>query len=249
MNWIDFSKDGNPQAKKAAVSLEQNQTIAVDDSRLDLIDQIAMGVAHEIRNPLTVIKGYLQFMDNKSPFFRPGSLGIIFQELGRIEAFLNDFISLARSKAIQKTPQNLNHILAQFYPALQSYAAWFGMTAELLLGDNLPTVNVNAEEMKQLVMHLVQNAIEAMSPQGRLSIGTVQEYGRVVLYVRDEGSGIPQGQLEKIFDPFYTTKTNSRGLGLAIGRSIVNRHQGRIEIDSQVGRGTMIKILLPAVRQ
>lgn len=249
MILMDFSKKNNSQVRKEAIRLERNQTQTIDDSRQDLIDQIAIGVAHEIRNPLTVIKGYLQLMDNKAPFFRSESRGIIFQELSRIEEFLSVFISLARSKAIKKTPQDLNCILAQLYPAIQAYAAWFDMVTELLLSDKLSILDVDAEEIKELVIHLVRNAIEAMLPHGRLSIGTMQEYDKVVLYVRDEGSGIPQGLLERIFDPFYTTKTNSTGLGLAIGRSIVDRHQGRIEIDTQVGVGTTVRILLPVAPQ
>jgi two-component system, sporulation sensor kinase E len=253
MILIDFSKQRDSQVRKETINLERSQsqvhvqTQTADYSRLDLIDQIAIGVAHEIRNPLTVIKGYLQLMDNKPPFFRPESRGIIFQELSRIEVFLSGFISLARSKAIKKVPQDLNYILEQLYPAIQAYAGWLDMGTELLLRDNLPILAVDAEEIKELVIHLVRNAIEAMLPQGRLTIGTIQESGSVVLYVSDEGSGIPQGQLEKIFDPFYTTKSNRTGLGLAIGRSIVDRHQGRIEIDSQVGVGTTVRILFPVV--
>jgi signal transduction histidine kinase len=248
MRLIEFSKKCDSKVRKGAGSSERNRIKIVDDSRLDLIDQIAIGVAHEIRNPLTVIKGYLQLMDNKSPLFRPGSLGIIFQELSQIEVFLSDFMSLVRSKAIKKTPQNLNPILMRIYPAIQAYAALFDMVSELLLSDNLPLIAVNAEEIKQLVIYLVRNAIEAMPPYGRLSIGTLQEQDRVVLYVKDEGSGIPLEQQEKIFDPFYTTKANSTGLGLAIGRSIVVRHLGGIEIDSQVGVGTTVKILLPVAQ-
>lgn len=214
-------------------------------SRQELIDRIAIGVAHEIRNPLTVIKGYLQLQERKSTYCRGESLDIIYQEVNRIEALAANIIALAKSKAIKKTPVNLNGLLEKIYPVIQQAAGQKGIVTELLLSDDLPMLELNAEEIEQLVINLASNGIEAMQANGRLTIGAVRKSSRVVLYIKDEGSGIPADRLEQIFDPFYTTKECNTGLGLAVSRSIVERHHGKIRIVSTLGGGTIFKILFP----
>ncbi|SMC51025.1 two-component system sensor histidine kinase NtrB [Sporomusa malonica] len=218
-------------------------------SRRELIDRIAMGVAHEIRNPLTVIKGYLQLQERKSAYCTGESLGIIYQELHRIEALATNIIALAQNKAIKKSPVNLNGLLKKIYPVIQSAALKNGIVTELLLGDNLPMLDLNAEEIEQLVVNLACNGIEAMQANGRLTIGAVRKSSRVILYIQDEGSGIPPEQLEQIFDPFYTTKECNTGLGLAVSRSIVERHHGKIKIVSTLGAGSVFKILFPILER
>ncbi|WP_371363496.1 Sporulation kinase E [Sporomusa rhizae] len=213
--------------------------------RRNIIGCMAVGVAHEIRNPLTVIKGYLQLQEKKSACCTSETLGIVFQELRRIETLITNIISLAQNKAISKAPENLNRLLERVYPDVQSAADDSDILTELQLDENLPMLELNAEEIEQLVLHLARNGIEAMQANGRLTIGTIYKASWVVLYVQDEGSGIAPEQLEKIFDPFYTTKETNTGLGLAVSLSIVERHQGKIEIASNVGMGSVVQILLP----
>ncbi|HWR42360.1 two-component system sensor histidine kinase NtrB [Sporomusa sp.] len=224
-----------------------NDIEAARISRRDLIGRIAIGVAHEIRNPLTVIKGYLQLQGKKSAYCTGESLDIILQELHKIEELVTDIISLAHNKVSKKTPENLNRILEKVYPDVRRAAARNGIVAELRLSDNLPLLNLNAEEIEQLIMNLAYNGIEAMRTSGRLTLGAVRESNGVILYVQDEGRGIPPEQIEQIFDPFYTTKANNTGLGLAVSLSIVERHQGEIEIISTIGAGSVFKILFPVV--
>ena len=202
-------------------------------------------MAHEIRNPLTVIKGYLQLRQKKSAYCAGESLGIVFQELQRIEVLISNIISLAQNKAIKKKPENINHILEGMYPTIQRAVADNGIMSELLLEDNLPMLNVNAAEIEQMVLNLVWNSIEAMPMGGTLRIGTCRQSGSVRLYVQDEGSGIPAEHQEQIFDPFYTTKSEHTGLGLAICLSIVERHQGEIEVRSSLGAGSRFTVLFP----
>ncbi|WP_425058744.1 Sporulation kinase E [Sporomusa carbonis] len=225
----------------------ENDSEAARMSRLDLISRIAIGVAHEIRNPLTVIKGYLQLVEKNPAYCTEELLSVVFQELYRIEDLITNFMLMARNKAIMKIPQNLNHILEKLYPQIRDYAVKHGIITELLLGDNVPLLDLNSEEMEQLVMNLVRNGIEAMRANSKLTVGTIGGPDSIILYVQDEGSGIPSEQIENIFDPFYTTKASNSGLGLAISLSIVERHQGKIEILSNVGVGTMIKVTFPVL--
>ncbi len=218
-------------------------------SRRELIGRMAIGVAHEIRNPLTVIKGYLQLQEKKSTYCNGDSLRIIYQEIHQIETVITSMLSLAQNKAINRMPENLNHILAHLYPAVQQAAARNGIITELLLPEHLPRLALDAAEIGELVLHLAYNGIEAMQPEGRLTIGAEQTAGTVTLYVQDEGSGIPPEQRERIFEPFYTTKSGNTGLGLAISLSIVERHQGKIEIVSGVGAGSVFKVMFPVLEQ
>lgn len=218
-------------------------------SRRELIGRMAIGIAHEIRNPLTVIKGYLQLQEKKSAYCTGDSLHIIYQELHRIETVITSIISLAQNKAIKRAPENLNRILENIYPVVKRAAARNGIVTELLLAEHLPMLDLNAAEIEELVLHLAYNGIEAMQPKGRLTIGAVQKSGKVILYVKDEGNGILPEQREQIFEPFYTTKSGNTGLGLAVSLSIIERHQGKIEIVSGMGVGSVFKVIFPVLQQ
>ncbi|EGO64344.1 two-component system sensor histidine kinase NtrB [Acetonema longum] len=246
--FVKLAENLKPPPKRIGTHYGKTRIAAGRVCRQELIGQIAIGVAHEIRNPLTVIKGYLQFLEHKPASRLPETLDIILQEVDRIEALLADFISVARNKAIVKKPENLNRILEEYYPVMAAYAASYSIAVELSLGERIPVLDLSQPEIQQLVMHLVRNGVEAMPAAGRLAVGTVREAGVVVLYIRDEGIGIPAEQLERIFDPFYTTKAGSTGLGLAIVLGIAERHQGKIEILSQVNVGTTLRILFPISR-
>ncbi|WP_152524005.1 two-component system sensor histidine kinase NtrB [Sporomusa ovata] len=206
-------------------------------------------MAHEIRNPLTVIKGYLQLQEKKSACCMGESLGIIFQELHQIEVLVTSIISLANNNAVNKKPENLNQIIEGIYPAVQRVAVKRGIMTELRLADNLPMLDLNAEEIEQMVLNLAQNGIEAMQASGTLCIGTVRKSSKVILYVRDEGHGIPPEQRTEIFAPFFSTKASNAGLGLAISLIIAERHQGKIEVASTVGVGSVFKVLFPIGKQ
>lgn len=217
-------------------------------ARREVIGRMAVGIAHEIRNPLTVVKGYLQLQEKRAVCCPDETLAIIRQELGRIEELVTVIISLAPNKTSIKSPQNLNDLVKKAYPAIQQAAAQNGMTAELALGEQLPLVNLDAAEIEQLLMHLAGNGLEAMGTSGRLTLGTVLDKQGVRLYVQDEGQGIPPEQVRRIFDPFFTTKKTHTGLGLAVSLSIVERHQGRIDVKPAPGTGSIFTILFPVVK-
>ncbi|MDF2570952.1 MAG: kinA [Sporomusa sp.] len=230
--------------------LEQtvNHTESLKSSRRALIGRMAIGVAHEIRNPLTVIKGYLQMQEKKSAYCTGESLTIILQELHQIEVLVTNIISLAQNKAIQKKPEDLNQIVERIYPAIHHAAVKQGIMTELRLADNLPLLDLHAEEIEQMILNLALNGIEAMQASGSIRIGTIRKSGSVILYVQDEGAGIPPEQREEIFDPFYSTKASNTGLGLAISLNIIERHQGAIEVNSTLGVGSVFKVLFPIGR-
>lgn len=217
-------------------------------ARRNLLDRIAIGVAHEIRNPLTVVKGYLQLQAKKSGDGNE-SLEIVFQELLRIENLVSNIVALAHSKVSKKNPEDLSGILKKVYPVIQNAALKNGIVTELKLADNLPLLDLHAGEVEELILQLASNGIEAMTASGKLTLGIERKPGSVILYVKDKGCGIPAGQIKQIFDPFFTTKAGNTGLGLAMGLSIVERHQGRIEVISALGKGSTFKILFPVAQK
>lgn len=212
--------------------------------RLSLVGQMAAGITHEIRNPMAVVRGFLQLMREKSPDSLGHYYRIVMEELDRANGIINDFLSLAQNRIVEKEQCHLHDIIRELSPLLWADANLRGQTIELKLEDHVTTLHLNPKEMKQLLLNLSRNGMEAMEEKGVLTISTHEEEDFVELEVKDTGSGIPQKQLEKLFQPFYTTKTKGTGLGLAICQSIVERHHGTITVDSVEGAGTQFRVRL-----
>jgi PAS domain S-box-containing protein len=215
--------------------------------RLNLVGEMAAGVAHEIRNPMTVIKGYLQFLSKNVSDSMVEQFCIVLSELERIEHIITDFLSLARNKLVEDKEQDLNAIIKGIIPLIATDAMERGIELKVNLADGLPHLVLNEKEIKQLLLNLVRNGIEAMNQHGTLIIESIAEGDIVSLCVADCGCGICKENQEKIFDPFFTTKENGTGLGLSVCAGIVRRHNGIIEVQSEEGKGTRFIIAFNAV--
>ena len=254
-NWLisAIPITGETEELSGGLAIYQNITeyekIRVEMAKLDrlnLIAEMAAGVAHEIRNPLTVIKGYLQFLQRKIPDSVKEQFQIILTEVSCIEAIISNFLSLAKNTLSQKEISNLNEIIMDILPLIHAEANRCNIFIKLNLADQLPDQLLDGKEIKQVILNLCRNAFEAMSQQGVLSLQTKVIDTTVVCVVSDTGCGIPQDKLNKIFNPFYTTKENGTGLGISICENIVKKHDGEIEVDSQENEGTKVTIRLPA---
>ncbi len=206
--------------------------------RLSLVGQMAASITHEIRNPMAVIRGFVQLMRERSPNHQQEYFRIIMDELDRANNIINDFLSLAQNRVIEKECCSLHDIINEVLPLLWADANLRGQEIELDLSDNFPLLMLNEKEIKQLLLNLARNGMEAMDQNGMLCIRTRVFLDRVELYVIDSGCGISKEQQEHLFEPFYTTKTNGTGLGLPLCLSIVERHGGHISVDSTEGKGT-----------
>ncbi|MHA6534231.1 two-component system sensor histidine kinase NtrB [Paenibacillus sp. BAC0078] len=213
--------------------------------RLTLVGQMAAGITHEIRNPMAVVRGFLQLMREKSPGELDSYYQIVMEELDRANGIINDFLSLAQSRISDKETVQLHHIIEELTPLLWADANLRGQSVELRLCPSLPLLQLNKREIKQLILNLARNGMEAMEAKGVLILETRINADRAELIIRDTGSGIPQSQLEKLFVPFFTTKSQGTGLGLPLCLSIVERHNGTITVDSQEGAGTAFTVALP----
>ncbi len=197
---------------------------------LNLLGEMAASIGHEIRNPLTTVRGYLQFLSAKEPFnTRDSMFRIMIAELDRTNAIISQFLALAKNKAVNMETKNLNTVIAAIYPLLEVDAAAANKTVILDLEPELPDTSLDESEFRQLLINLVRNGLEAMADNGCLKISTAGDGDHVILAIRDQGPGIPDSVVAQIGTPFVTTKENGTGLGLSVCYSIAARHGALID--------------------
>lgn len=197
--------------------------------RLHLIGEMAAGIGHEVRNPMTSVRGFLQLLANKEP--DPKKLeyyDIMVEELDRANSIITEFLSLAKDRAVKLKPTSLNIIINSLYPLLSTDAINQDKRIKLQKSD-IPNVPLNEKEIRQLIINLVKNGLDAMSSGGVLTIGTFTENDEVVLFIEDEGTGIKPEIYDKLGTPFVTTKCHGTGLGLSVCYSIADKHNAKID--------------------
>jgi len=217
--------------------------------KLNLIGNMAAGLAHEIRNPMTVVKGYLQYFKKKMPTNLHEQFDLVLSELGRIENIITDFLSIAKNKPTEPKKQDLNEIIHSISPLLSTDALKRGMNIEFKLSTDIPMLILSEKEIKQLLLNLSMNGLNAMEQHGTLTIRTQCTDDHVMLIIDDCGSGISKEVQRQIFDPFFTTRDDGTGLGLSVCASIVESHNGTIVVSSEEGNGTCFTITFPIVRE
>lgn len=209
--------------------------------RLNLIGEMAAGIAHEIRNPMTTVRGFLQYAKSGKGTLTPANLDLMVEELDRANNIITEFLSLAKNKNTDKQVQNLGNIIESLLPLISAEAILDGKTVEL---DIAPHADFpfDAKEIRQLILNLAMNGLEAMQAGGTLTLRVYEETGEIVLAVEDQGAGIDPNIIDKIGTPFFTTKDNGTGLGVAICYSIAARHQATMDIkSSEMGTGVYVR--------
>ncbi|WP_407312582.1 two-component system sensor histidine kinase NtrB [Desulfosporosinus sp. SB140] len=214
--------------------------------RLNLIGQLAAGISHEIRNPLTTVKGFLQIFASKPTFEQEkGNLDLMISEIDRANDIITGFLSLAKVNSDNTRLQNLNEIIHKVFPMLQADAFHNNKEVAIELNE-IPNILINENEIRQLILNLVRNGLEVTPENGQVVIGTLLTENNVVLTVQDQGPGIPPEIQEKIGTPFFTTKETGTGLGLAISIGIAQRHQAIFNF--KTGKdGTIFSVVFPVL--
>jgi two-component system, sporulation sensor kinase E len=210
-------------------------------AQLHMVGEIAAGIGHEIRNPMTTVQGFLQLLSHNEELAKFSSyFDLMLEELERANGIISEFLSLAGNKMANFQRININHIVNSIYPLLQADATVDDKEIRFIPG-TINEILLDEKEIRQLILNLVRNGLEAMSAGGRVTISTEQMYDKVRLSVRDEGPGIDPAVMEKMGTPFFTTKDNGTGLGLAVCYGIIARHQATLDV--QTGpRGTTFNI-------
>jgi two-component system sensor histidine kinase PilS (NtrC family) len=227
--------------------------------RLAAVGELAAGVAHEIRNPLASISGSIQVMKEDSPLDEQtlGLMNIVTREAERLNDIISDFLSFASPRSLQLEPVSLNDLLDETLTLLRKSTAGRSEKYDFSIENEIQDkqVSLDPQLIKQVFWNLSLNAIQAMPEGGWLKIRINREsfgdesYAErefVIVEFIDTGDGIESSQMEKLFTPFYSTKENGTGLGLPIVFKVVEQHQGSIEIESQPGEGSVIRLKIPA---
>lgn len=200
--------------------------------QLNLVGEMAAGIAHEIRNPMTTVKGFLQLFKSRNKYAQEREyFELMVSELDRANSIITEFLSLAKNKAVKLKPQNLNEIVMAMHPLITANANVTDGYIDVDL-DDIPEVLLDEREIRQLILNLVRNGLEAMDPGGKLTIKTYQNSDEVALLIQDQGRGIEPGILAKLGTPFISDKDNGTGLGLAVCYSIAARHNARIDVET-----------------
>lgn len=199
---------------------------------LHIVGEMATGIGHEIRNPMTSVKGFLQLLANKETDDKKKEYyDLMIDELDRANSIISEFLSLAKDRIVELHPASLNVIINALYPLLNSDAMKQDKRIILNKGD-VPNILLNEKEIRQLIINLVRNAIEASPSMRCIIVSTYVSDDEVVLAVKDEGTGIPPEIYDKLGTPFVTTKDSGTGLGVSICYSIAHKHNAKIDVDT-----------------
>jgi signal transduction histidine kinase len=228
---------------------ERMRSRLTEAERLASVGELAAGVAHEIRNPLSAIVNATALLEREGTLSagdRAATIGAVKKEARRLNAILSDFLRFARPGEPKRVAGNLRDVVTHVAALIgERQAAAPDLTLETTVDPALPNFAFDPDQLTQVLWNVSLNAIEAMMGRGRLLIHARREGEEVVIEITDTGPGIPPEDLRRIFEPFYSKRPSGTGLGLPIARRIVAAHGGRIEVDSTVGEGTRVLIRLP----
>ena len=225
---------------------KEAEKLIIQSEKLKLAGEIAAGVAHEIRNPMTVISGFIQMMNEDDQHPYQSYTKLIESELERINLIISEFLILAKPHVTKVIEFNLEKIIQD---VVLLYTPEFNLRGITLTESwNAPNLVVAGEQnqVKQVFINIVKNAVEAIEKEATLHISsTIEKDGFIGIHIQDNGPGMTKEIQKQIFEPFFTTKTTGTGLGMMISQKIIQEHGGKININSQVSKGTQVSILMP----
>jgi len=237
--------NGQPCILSTLLDITERRQMETEITRLDrlnLVGEMAASIGHEIRNPMTSVRGFLQMFESKYDEDKE-FLHLMIEELDRANAIITEFLSLAKNKMVELVPKDLNSVLNNILPLIQANATIQDKTIKLEV-EHLPDLLLDEKEIRQLILNLVYNGLESMSPGTTMTIKTFMEGKSVVLAIQDQGQGVEPALLDKLGTPFFTTKEQGTGLGLAVCYGIAKRHNARIDINTS-SNGTTFYVRFP----
>ena len=240
-------------ASELAVSYEEllkARRAMIQSEKLASLGRMASGIAHELNNPLTGVLAFSTVLkEGMEGTESEQDLDVIIQETLRCREIVKGLLEFARNSAVDKIPGDINNAVIESVSLLHMHVTFQNVRVELDLAEDIPAVEFDANQMRSVFNNLAENAAHAMPDGGTLRISTrlVGEGSRVRIDVADNGTGISEDDLHKIFDPFFTTKEPGKGtgLGLAVIYGIIEQHHGKIEVSSELGKGTVFSLTLP----
>lgn len=215
---------------------------------LAMLGELAIGLAHEIRNPLAGIAGVVEIVDRDLPVTTPAHAVIndVRLAIAQINQLLTDLLQKARPRPPEIRPSDLNTTVERAVRLARQQVLSRPIKIELKRKPNLPNIEHDSDQIQRMLLNLLLNAVQAIGGAGTIQVETSSLKGDVTIAVIDTGRGIAPEHVPNIFNPFYTTKENGTGLGLALVSRIVEDHHGRVEVTSEVGKGTNFLVFLPS---
>jgi PAS domain S-box-containing protein len=212
--------------------------------RLNTLGELAAGMGHEVRNPMTTVRGYLQLLKQKAEFAEyTRHFTLMIEELDRMNRIITEFLSIGAKKADAQRPYKLGTIIREVQPLLEAEALMREMNLCIDLSADDESLLLNTTEIRQLLLNLVRNGMDAMSPGGNLRISTARQGHKTVLGIEDTGCGIPPEVMQRLYTPFLTTKEKGTGLGLSICHNIAKRHNAEIQVAYSGSSGTRFEVI------
>lgn len=231
--------------KDVTEKIEMENRLKKSDT-LNVVGELAAGIAHEIRNPMTALKGFIQLLqgemqENNAMYFQ-----VILSELNRIDSIINEFLILAKPQAVKYSKVDVTTIMKETVELLTAHAVLYNVQFETYFDKFLPIIYCEPNQLKKVFVNMIKNAIEVMPTGGKIFIAIEsKDEDNICISIQDEGIGIPAGKLKKLGEPFYTTKERGTGLGLMVSYKIIEEHKGIIKVESEEGVGTKFQIFLP----
>lgn len=226
---------------------EQLEKKMQQTEKLAIVGELSAGAAHEIRNPLAVIDGFLSLMDQALSYEQKEQFHIplLLKELGRINSIIEEMLMLSKPSAPNMKATYLHEVIDDILPLIEHSNG----NEQVVFDIQLHSIELfmDSEQMKQVLHNLIRNSIEAMERKGKVSISSQVKEETCQIFIEDNGSGVPETIKKEMFDPFFTSKNNGTGLGLTIARRILDNHEGKLELVSSNERGTCFLIELPFV--
>lgn len=235
------------QTEKAYKQLESAFEKAEKSARMAAIGQLSAAMAHEIRNPLAGIKGAFEIIakkiskDDKEYQF----VDVSQKEINRLEKLTTDFLSFAKPKPPKKLKITIDSALRSVVDLCREKVIKNNIELKLDISENNPTVNIDVDQIKQVFLNIILNSIEAIGNDGILTISAFVRKNCLIIRFSDTGRGMDSDTINKIYEPFFTTKTSGTGLGLSVSYQIIKQHDGNILVESKLGEGSIFDVELP----
>lgn len=216
--------------------------------KLAALGGMAAGIAHEIRNPLSSIKGFAKYFEGQSA---EGSearelAGVMAKEVDRLNRVITELLEFAKPSDLKPRPTDVNALVEHSLRLIRQDAEGRNIRIEFAQDSHLPRVDIDPDRFTQALLNLYLNAIQAMDDGGTLAVrASADGASGIRIEVEDSGKGIPAESLGRIFNPYFTTKPSGTGLGLAIVHKVIEAHGGEIKVKSVPGHGTAFHIFIP----
>ncbi|MFC4387547.1 ATP-binding protein [Gracilibacillus marinus] len=246
-NAIIINKDSNKtqilSVSKDISDKKQAEEMIIRSEKMSIAGQLAAGIAHEIRNPLTSLRGFIQLLqaglENKQEYYK-----IMMDEIEKINTITSELLFISKPMTDEKTDEKVSEMLNDVIILLSTHASLFKIELQLQIREDMH-IHCDRSQLKQVFINLIKNAIEEMSDGGIIQTIVERQNNCCVISIIDQGPGIPKHLIHKLKEPFFTTKKNGTGLGLMISNQIIENHHGYLEIKSEKNIGSTFSIYIP----